>query len=227
MTAHLQVAPSPAQAEQQAKTPISVVLADDHRAVRRSLRLLLDAEEDVRVVGEAETLDAVVAQVHGRMPNVLVLDLQLHNGSSTETIRRLRARAPDTEIVVVTMEASGAFARQALDAGAVGFVMKDRADSDLPAAVRCAVIGGEYVSPPIAARLEAMRTAGGGNTLSPRELEVLRLIALGYTNGEIARLMHLSRRTIESHRAQIHHKLALRTRAELVRYALDHHLLSV
>ncbi len=101
--------------------------------MRRSLRLLLDGETDLEVIAEAADLSTVVRHVHGRVPHVLVLDLQMPNGSSVETIRRLREQVPETEIVVLTMEASPLFAQQALEAGAVGFVLKDRADSELPA----------------------------------------------------------------------------------------------
>jgi two-component system response regulator NreC len=203
------------------------VLADDHTGVRRSLRLLLDGEEDVAVIAEAADLSTVVQHVHGRVPHVLVLDLQMPNGSSIETIRSLRDQVPDTEIVVVTMEASPLFAQQALDAGAVGFVLKDRADSELPGAIRKAATGGEYVSPRVVAGLDALRHAVTGNGLSPRETEILRLIALGHTSAEIAGKLHLSRRTVETHRAHIYRKLGMGTRAELVQYALRRGLLTL
>jgi two-component system response regulator NreC len=194
--------------------------------LRRSLRLLLDVEEDVEVVAEAVDLATLVREVRGRVPHVLVLDLQMPKGSSVDTIRRLREEAPETEIVVLTMETSPQFARHALAAGAVGFVLKDRADSELPAAVRAAAAGGEYVSPRVAAGLEALRRGNRMNGLSPRETEILRLIALGHTSKEIARELHLSRRTIETHRSQVYRKLRLVTRAELVQHALRHHLLA-
>jgi two-component system response regulator NreC len=200
------------------------VIGDDHAAVRRSLRVLLDGEVDVKVVAEAGDLSRVVRHLHGEAPNVLVLDLELRNGSTIETIRHLRTLAPDTEIVVLTMEASAAFARQALAAGAVGFVLKDKADADLPAALRAAVEGAEFVSAPIAARLAALRAATGAGALTARELEILRLIALGYTSSEIGSQLQISRRTVESHRSRIHHKLQLKTRAEIVGYALGRHL---
>jgi two-component system response regulator NreC len=123
------------------------------------------------------------------------------------------------------MEASPLFAQHALDAGAVGFVLKDRADSELPEAIRRAAQGGEYISPRVAAGLDALRRAVSGDGLSPRETEILRLIALGHTSAEIAGTLHLSRRTVETHRARIHRKLGLATRAELVRHALRRHLL--
>lgn len=223
---HLACAPSDPEASRQA-LPIKVILADDHHAVRRNLRLLLDHEEDVEVIAEATDLATVLRHVVTHVPHVLVLDLRMPNGSSLETIRRLRSQAPDTEIVVLTMEESPAFAHQALGAGAIGFVLKDKADDELPAAVRCAARGEEYVSSRVEAGLEALRKSIDGDGLSPRETEILRLIALGHTNAEIADQLHLSRRTVETHRAHIHHKLGLKTRAELVRYALRSQLIGV
>jgi DNA-binding NarL/FixJ family response regulator len=227
MSAHLHLATAVPDAHHAPRPglPIQVVLADNHAGMRRSLRLLLAREEDVEVVAEATDLSAVVRHVHGRVPHVLVLDLQLPNGSTLETIRRLREKVPDTEIVVLTMETSPLFAQQALDAGAVGFVLKDRSDSELPAAVRRAARGEEYVSPRVAAGLDALRRAVTGDGLSPRETEILRLIALGHTSAEIAGKLHLSRRTIETHRASIYGKLGLSSRAQLVQYALGRHLL--
>jgi len=205
--------------------PIRVVLADDHAMVRRNLRLLLDTEEDVEVIAEACDLETVIRDVNHHLPRVLVLDLRLPNGSSIETIRRLRVETPDTEIIVLTMVESPLFAHQAMDAGAVGFVLKHRADSELLSAIRCAARGDEYVSTRIAAGLDGLRRAMSGDGLSPREIEVLRLIALGHTSVEIAAKCHLSRRTVETHRARIHRKLGLTTRAELVRFALQRRLI--
>lgn len=221
MPAHLSLAEAPRGPGGPAlASPIRVVLADDHAAVRRNLRLLLDAEEDVEVIAEATDLSMVMRHVHGHRPHVLVLDLRLPNGPSVETIRRLREQVPGTQIVVSTMEESPLFAQQALDAGAVAFVLKDRADTELLTAIRRASRGDEYVSPRVAAGLEALRKAVDGDGLSPRETEVLRLIALGHTSAEIAATLHLSRRTVETHRARIHRKLGLTTRAQLVQFAL-------
>lgn len=226
MSAHLHLAAvSTADREPRPASPIQVVLADDHTVMRRNLRLLLDREDDVEVVAEAADLTSVVRHVHGHTPHVLVLDLSLPNGSSVETIRRLRAHVPETEIVVLTMEQSPLFAQQAIDAGAIGFVLKDRADSELPTAVRQAATGAEYISPRVAVAVEALRRSVDGDGLSPRETEILRLIALGHTSAEIAGKLHLSRRTVETHRAHIHRKLNLSTRAELVQYALRRRLL--
>jgi two-component system response regulator NreC len=208
-----------------AHEPIRVVVADDHALVRRSLRLLLAGEDDVEVVAEACDIATVLRHVHGHAPHVLVLDLQTPGGSSIEAIRRLHELAPKLAIIVLTMEQSPAFAQRALASGAVGFVLKDRADTELPSAVRHAVRGEEYVSPRVAAGLAARRRVVEEDGLSPRETEVLRLIALGYTSTEIACMVHLSRRTIETHRANIHRKLGLSTRAQLVDLALRRHLI--
>jgi two-component system, NarL family, response regulator NreC len=225
MTARLRLAPAPDLGDGSDPSPIKVILADDHATVRRNLRLLLDREHDVEVIAEAADHEALMRHVAAHRPHVLVLDLRLPNGSSIEAIRGVRAQVPDAEIVVLTMEESPSFAQQALDAGAVAFVCKDRADDELPAAVRRAARGEEYISARVAAGLEALRNAVSGDGLSPRETEILRLIALGYTSAEIAQQLGLSRRTVETHRARIHTKLGVATRAQLVSYALGRHLI--
>jgi two-component system, NarL family, response regulator NreC len=227
MTAHLQLAPTltDTRVTPTARSPIRVVLADDHDLMRRSLRLLLEGEEGVEVIAETGDLASAVRHVHGHQPHVLVLDLGMPGRSGTATIRELREQAPDTHVVVLTMNDSPIFARRALTAGALGFVLKDCADSELPEAVRTVVRGEQYVSPRVAARLDVLQRSLAGDQLTPRETEVLRLIALGHTSAEIARQLDISPRTVESHRAGIHAKLGLVTRAELVRYALGHGLL--
>ena len=202
-----------------------VVLADDHAIVRRTLRLLLQGEEDVEVVGEAVDLSAVVDHVSRHAPHVLVLDLRLPSGSSIEMIRQLRTRFPQTEVVVMTMEESPLFAQKAIDAGATGFVVKDRADKELVTAVRHAARGQEYVSARVACGLEALRRATGDDGLTLRETEIVRMIALGQTSAEIGRGLHLSRRTVETHRARIYTKLGFTTRADLVQFALQRRLI--
>jgi two-component system, NarL family, response regulator NreC len=229
MPPHLRLAPpaDPAGRVRSAKPTIRVVLADDHAVVRRSLRLLLDNEDGVEVIAEATDLSTVVRHVHGHKPHVLVLDLWMPGGSSIQTIRRLREQVPDTQVVVLTMEDDPVFARHALDAGAIGFVLKEMADSDLPRAIRHAAAQEQYVSPRLASRLESLGRSCDQDRLTTRETDVLRLMALGHTSVEIARKLHLSPRTIETHRARIHSKLGLTTRAELVRHALRRGLLSV
>lgn len=227
MPTHLHLARSPSEPHDPGTEapPIRVILADDHHTVRRNLRLLLDREEDVEVIAEAADITTVLRHVPTHVPHVLVLDLRLPNGSGIEAIRRLRSEVPETEIVVLTMEESPAFAHRALEAGAIGFVLKDKADDELPAAVRHATRGEEYVSTRVAAGLAALRKGIDGDRLSPRETEILRLIALGHTSAEIAAQLHLSRRTVETHRAHIFRKLGLKTRAQLVHYALRSHLI--
>jgi two-component system, NarL family, response regulator NreC len=205
--------------------PIRVVLADDHAGMLRGVEQLLELEPDLEVVGSACDLSSATSQVQGQRPDVLVLDLSLPGGSSIEAIGQLREQAPETEIVVLTMEDSPVVAQRALSAGASGYVTKDLADRELPEAIRAAVHGEQYVSPQVAHRLEELHRALTGSALTPREVEVLRLIALGHTSVEIARKLHLSPRTVETHRAHIHKKLGLATRAQLVGYALRRGLL--
>src|ERR1700686_2684086 len=190
---------------------IRIILADDHALMRRSLRLLLDTESDLEVVAEADDLALVVRHVHGQRPHVLVLDLGMPGGSSIDAIMRLRTQVPETDVVVLTMEDNPVFAQQAISAGAVGFVLKDSADEDLPTAVRAAAKGEEFVSPQILAHLSSVRESLSIDKLSPREAEVLRMIALGHTSVEIAHKLHLSPRTIETHRTCIHRNHAIAT----------------
>jgi two-component system, NarL family, response regulator NreC len=227
MSAAVRALPSGIDVENpsQRAAAIRVVLADDHAMVRRTLRLLLESERDVDVIAEAVDVSRVTRHVSQHVPHVLVLDLRLPNGSSIEMIRQLCERFPETEMVVLTMEESPLFAQKAIDAGAIGFVVKDRADTELLAAVRLASRGEEYVSPRVASKLDALGRAGHDDGLTPRETEIVRMIALGHTSAEIACRLHLSRRTVETHRARIHNKLGVTTRAELVQFALQRHLI--
>jgi two-component system, NarL family, response regulator NreC len=226
MTTKLHLLAAPIKGVAQLPGQIRVVLADDHAMVRRTLRLLLDSEKDVDVIAEAVDLLAVMRHVSRHVPHVLVLDLRLPNGSSIDMIRHVRKEFPQTEVVVLTMEDSPAFARAAIDAGAIGFVLKHRADTELVTAVRLAARGEEYVSARVASELQALRRASDDDGLTTREAEIVRLIALGYTSAEIARELHLSRRTVETHRSRIHRKLGFRTRAELVQFALERRLIA-
>ena len=152
MAAHLRVAPDPEAdlpASGTAERPIRVVLADDHVLMRKTLRLLLDGEEDVEVVAEAADHPTAVRHVNGHEPDVLVLDLRMPDGFSAERIERLGAASPGTKIVVTTLHVNEAFATEALGAGAIGFVLADSADRELVEAVRCAVRGLPYTSPKI------------------------------------------------------------------------------
>jgi two-component system response regulator NreC len=203
---------------------ISVVLAVDHAALRRSLRQLIDGDAQLDLMCESPDLATATQTVLARAPRVLVVDLKLTTGRNTDELGELRAQAPETEIVVLTMEQSPLAAQQAIDAGAIGFVLKDRADSELAAAIRSAARGEEFVSSRVEPGLDALRRAVGDG-LSPRETEVVRLIALGHTSAEIALMLHLSRRTVETQRARIYSKLGLTSRAGLVQFALRRRLI--
>jgi two-component system, NarL family, response regulator NreC len=204
-----------------------IVIADDHAVVRRGLRMLLDAEEGFEVVAEAGDVPSALRYVRAHRPNVLVLDLNMPGPPTLPAIPSFMEASPETRVVVLTMQSDPAFAREALRAGALGYVLKEAADSELVQAVRLAAEDRTYLNPELGARLAAAppEPAGPPDDLSEREVEVLRLIALGHTNQEIAEQLYLSVRTVESHRAHIQQKLRLSTRAELVRYALDHELI--
>ncbi len=194
--------------------------------VRHGLRMLLESEPDFEVVGEAGDLDETRRYVLMRQPDVLILDLTMPDGTSIDLIPQLRERSPQTRIVVLTMHEEPAFARSALAAGALGYVLKEAADEELIDAVRRAAANERYLNPRLGARLASEPASGLPGGLSEREVEVLRLIALGHTNSEIAAKLFLSVRTVETHRAHIQQKLRLSTRSELVRYALDQRLIS-
>jgi two-component system response regulator NreC len=204
---------------------IRIVLADDHRVVRSGLRLLLEAERGFEVVAEAGDVDAARRYVHGHHPDVLVLDLNMPGGSSLDAIPMIREQSPHTQIVVLTMQQEPAFAREALGAGALGYVLKEAADEELVEAVRRAAGGESYLNPRLGARIASEPPPGPPGGLSDRETDVLRLIALGHTNAEIGEQVYLSVRTVETHRAHIQQKLGLSTRAELVGYALEQGLI--
>ena len=187
------------------------------------LRVLLESDGRFAVVGQAGDVAGTEEAVHAHHPRVLVLDLNLGGESSLDAIPRLRADVPGTQIVVLTMQEDPAFARAALRSGAIGYVLKDAADAELMTAVTLASEGRTYLNSELGAHLAAQLPEGDArpDKLTPREVEVLTLIALGHTNGEIAAALHLSVRTVESHRAHIQQKVGLTTRAELVGYARD------
>jgi two-component system response regulator NreC len=207
----------------------TVVIADDHAVVRSGLKALLDAEPGFEVTGEARDVRSALTYVRAQRPDVLVLDLNMPGEKSLPAIPDLLEASPGTAIVVLTMQNDPAFAREALRAGALGYVLKESANAELVEAVRSATEGRTYLQPQLGARLaaEPATPEAGGDDLSERETEVLRLIALGHTNTEIAEQLYLSVRTVESHRAHIQQKLRLSTRAELVRHALEQGLVDL
>ncbi len=206
---------------------ITIVLADDHRVVRSGLRLLLQGEDGMHVIGEVGDAEAALRLVQLRRPDVLVLDLNMPGRSSRSILPDVARVSEATRVVVLTMQDDPAWAREAMQAGAAGYVLKEAANDELVAAIRAAADGGTYLNPTLGARLAAAPAQGPGapEALTDREVDILRLIALGHTNTEIAEQLFLSVRTVESHRAHVQQKLGRSTRAELVRYALDHGLL--
>lgn len=201
---------------------ITIVLADDHVVVRSGLRMLLEAEPGFEVVAEAGDAESAARYVRGHKPTVLMLDLNMPGEPSLQAIPGILSDSPETAVVVLTMQDDPAFAREAMRAGAIGYVLKEAADDELVHAVRMAADGKTYLHPRLGAKLAAQEDdRGRGDRLTDREAEVLKLIALGFTNREIADQLFLSVRTVESHRAHIQQKLELTSRAELVRYALD------
>jgi two-component system response regulator NreC len=210
-----------------AEQEIAVVLADDHAVVRGALRALLEAHPDLRVAGEAEDVSGARQAVVAFSPDVLVLDVNMPDGLGVDLVAGLRQDHPDTQVVLLTMERDISLARRALDDGALGYLFKDAAHLELVEAVRAAAKGERYVPAAVSAGLSRDPDDGAPQALSPRETDVLRLMALGHTNREIGEQLDLSVRTVETHRAHIQQKLGLTTRPELTRYALENNLIDV
>lgn len=201
---------------------ITVVIADDHRVVRTGLRLLLDAEQEIEVVAEADDVASARRYLMSHRPTVLVLDLNMPGESSLGAIPDLAGSAA---IVVLTMQDDPAFAREALRAGALGFVLKHSAEDELVEAVKLAASGRSFLNPQLGARLATEPPAGPPDGLEETDVELLRLVALGHTNAEIGEKLYMSPRTVEGHRSRLQHRLGLDNRAQLVRYVIDNGLL--
>jgi two-component system response regulator NreC len=209
---------------------VRVALCDDHGIVRSGLRRIIDAEGDLEVVGEAGSIREAVVLAAAERPDVFVMDLGLPDGSGITATAEVRKASPATRVLVLTVHDDVAYLRRAFEAGADGYMLKEAADVELVQAVRQVASGRRYVHPTLGAALLApdappARLGGPGGELSDREGEVLRFIALGLTNAEIAERLYVSVRTVETHRAHIQQKLDLRSRAELVRFARDTGLL--
>jgi two-component system, NarL family, response regulator NreC len=209
-----------------ARMSISIVLADDHEVVRAGLRLLLQNEEGIHVIGEAGDVPGALRLVETRRPDVLVLDLNMPGSPSLSAIATVK---DDCAVVVLTMQSDPVFAREALQAGARAYVLKEAAGAELVTAVRSAAAGGTYLNPRLGALIAAEPSPSSvePDDLSDRERDVLRLLALGHTNAEIGDRLFLSVRTVETHRSHIQRKLDRTTRADLVRYAIEHGLIDV
>jgi two-component system response regulator NreC len=206
---------------------ITIVVADDHRMVRSALRLLLQTQADFEVVADVGDAASALRSVVDHHPSILVLDLNMPGDlSGLDAIARVAELSPETAVVVLTMQSDPGFARRALRDGARAYVLKEAADEELVEAVRRAAAGEVSVATRLCEAFARPPSNDGSRELTLRELDVLRLIALGHTNAEIAGLLTLSVRTVESHRAHIQRKLGSHGRADLVRHALDRRLLA-
>ena len=208
---------------------IRVLIVDDHAVVRSGLRLLLDQESDIEPVGEAGTGREALFQSRSLKPDVILMDVVMPDQTGLDILPALLHEQPDVKVLMLSMQDDPRYVREAFAAGASGYVLKEAVDAEVVAAVREVARGGRYVNPELGARLvaaeaDAQRRAEE-DPLSDREREVLRLLALGHTNQEIAKELYISVRTAETHRAHIMQKLRLQSRAELVRYALAQGLL--
>jgi two-component system response regulator NreC len=205
---------------------IRVLIVDDHAVVRSGLRHVLEAESDIEVVGEASDMSEAVLEARAQKPDVVLMDVVMPGSSGIEATPAVLKEAPEAKVLVLSMQDDPRYVREAFSAGASGYVLKEAVDTEVVDAVREVADGGSYVHPTLGARLviaEAEeRAREEDDPLSEREREVLRLLALGHTNQEIAESLYLSVRTVETHRSHIMQKLRLSTRAELVRYAIDH-----
>ena len=209
---------------------LRVAIAEDHAILRDGLRALLAKEGDIDLCGEAADGHGAVEMAARERPDVLVLDIGLPGLNGVDALRRIRAATPRTAVVVLSMHASPSIVRAALRAGASGYVVKGRGVADLLAAVRAAASGDAFFSPEVAriVRDESLRApahdADPFEALTPREREVLALVARGRTSKEIAAALGLSAKTVEGHRERLREKLGLRTTADLVRFAIEHGL---
>ena len=209
---------------------IRIVVVDDHAVVRSGLRLLLDAEDDMEVVGEAGNARDAIFEVRAANPDVVLLDVVMPGESGIEALPQVLREATGVRVLMLSMQDDPNYVREAFAAGASGYVLKEAVDAEVVAAIREVAAGNHYVHPALGARMvaadAAAQAAAAADPLSDREREVLKMLALGHTNQEIAKQLYISVRTAETHRAHIMRKLRLSTRAELVRYAIEHGQLS-
>ena len=200
---------------------LRVLLADDHGIVRSGLRALIDRQQGLAVVAEADDGVEALERTLAERPDVAVLDVSMPRLTGLQATREIRAHAPEVRVLVLSMHDDERYVYEALEAGASGYVLKRAADTDLIGAVRAAARGDGFVCPPThRAALRAMSERGETDPLSPRELEVVKLIAEAHTNKQIADVLNLSEKTVESHRANVLQKLDMSDRVELVRYAI-------
>jgi two-component system, NarL family, response regulator NreC len=208
---------------------IRVLIVDDHAVLRSGLHLLLDKESDIEVVGEAGNVREAVFEARAQKPDVVLMDVVMPGQSGIEGVPLVLKEAPDAKVLVLSMQDDPRYVHEAFAAGAAGYILKEAVDAEVVGAIHQVATGDKYVHPALGARLVAAEAEAKAreqaDPLSDREREVMRLLALGHTNQEIAKMLYISVRTAETHRAHIMQKLRLSTRAELVRYAIDQGLL--
>jgi two-component system response regulator NreC len=205
-----------------------VLLADDHTLIRAGLRMVVDAEPDLTVVGEANDGREAVRLAGQLKPDVVVMDIGMPKLNGIEASRQIRAELPETQVVMLSMHSDEAYVLRALKAGAKAYLLKDSAEADLARAIRAATAGKSFFSPAVGQvllqdymrRLERTGGEDSYDLLSPREREILQLVAEGHSSKEIANVLHLSVYTVETHRANLMQKLSLRSVPELILYAV-------
>jgi two-component system response regulator NreC len=223
---HREAQAAPGQ-DEQANASISVMVAEGQAIVRTALVTLLHSQHGIKVVAAPEGSEATVDAARRNKPDVILFDPlpPIRAAELEESVGRIHAASPDSKLMVVSDCEEALPAQAALRAGAVGYILKSDEAEDLLSAVKRAARGEPWISPQVALAIASIET-GGDDELTEREFEVVRLVALGYTNKEMAELMHVSVRTVESHRARILTKLGATTRSQVVRYALDHEMIS-
>jgi two-component system response regulator NreC len=208
---------------------IRVLIVDDHAVVRSGLHLLLDADPEIEVVGEAGSVKEAVFEARDKKPEVVLMDVVMPGQTGIEGVPLVLKEAPEAKVLILSMQDDPRYVHEAFAAGASGYVLKEAADAEVVGAVREVATGGRYVHPALGARLVTAEAEAKAreeaDPLSDREREVMRLLALGHTNQEIAKMLYISVRTAETHRAHIMQKLGLSSRAELVRHAIEQGLL--
>ena len=201
---------------------IRVAVVDDHAVLRAGIRSRLEREADITVVGEAASAEEAIERCAALRPDVVLLDLLMPRRAGSEAIPELLRRSPQSRVLVLSSQAAPSWVRRALTAGAAGYLSKRSSDRELAAAIRRVAAGDGYVEPSLGATLVVDNSQTALEALSERERDVLQLLALGYTNQEIAARLYISVRTVDTHRAHIMLKLGLETRAELVMFSLAH-----
>jgi two-component system, NarL family, response regulator NreC len=204
---------------------IRVLVTDDHAVLRTGITALLEREPDITVVGDAATADQAVSRARALQPDVILLDVVMPRKSGFEALPELHEVAPEAQVIMLSMQTNPSAIRKALNSGAAGFVAKHASDTDLIDAIRRVSAGSGYVDPALGGNLVVSDSAALTEELSERERDVLFLLALGYTNQEVAAQLYISVRTVDTHRAHVMRKLKLQTRAELVLYALANGLI--